>query len=321
MITEKRFENIYFNLKEHEFKDLKILKNKALWEMIFNVFIITVLCWGCVGIFRPLSKSLDPIITNICFTIYIFIIPFVIYKTVKNKQWKAYKANYKSKIIENILKEFVEDFEYMPNKGINRITYSDAEFERFDIFQSEDLIHGKFKDKSFDIAEVHTQKLSKNKQEEQWHYELFRGLVAVAHTPKLFGTNFYLTQNGKKIKTNKYNFQRDFKNIKVELDMPEFEKYFDVYCTDKILAMQLLTADIMEELTRFKKEIKIQYELTIKESTIYLRFKSGKMFEPPNFFKPLSNKATVYKYYRILDFIFLILDKLVKMINETEYDN
>ena len=44
------------------------------------------------------------------------------------------------------------------------------------------------------------------------------------------------------------------------------EKLFDVYSTDKILALRILTSDILDYMINFKKENKIKYELTLKNS-------------------------------------------------------
>lgn len=114
-------------------------------------------------------------------------------------------------------------------------------------------------------------------------------------------------------------FAQPFKNLKVELDSQEFEKNFNVYCTDKIIALQLLTADIMQLLINFKYEINMNYEITIKNSNIYIRFMSGKMFENANVFKFSLDKKMLYKYYKILDFSFTLTNILLDLIKNTEY--
>lgn len=40
---------------------------------------------------------------------------------------------------------------------------------------------------------------------------------------------------------------------------------FDVYCSDKIIAMQLLTADIMQLLIEFQEEMNMEYESSSKK--------------------------------------------------------
>ena len=63
---------------------------------------------------------------------------------------------------------------------------------------------------------------------------------------------------------------------KIEMDSQEFEKYFDIYGENKIIAMQILTADVMNTMIEFREQSKIQYELTIKQDQIYIRFHTGR---------------------------------------------
>jgi hypothetical protein len=92
------------------------------------------------------------------------------------------------------------------------------------------------------------------------------------------------------------------------LDSKEFENEFDVYTNDKIFAMQLLTADTMQNMVQYKKGFKINYELTIKNGYLYLRFPIYRsVFEPAFFKKDAIDKITLYNDYCILDTAFSIM--------------
>jgi len=84
--------------------------------------------------------------------------------------------------------------------------------------------------------------------------------------------------------------------------------------------MQLLTADIMQLLVNFQEEMDMEYELTIKNNCIYIRFMSGEMFETANVTKFSLDKNILYKYYRMLDFSITLTNKLINLIKETEYN-
>ena len=75
----------------------------------------------------------------------------------------------------------------------------------------------------------------------------------------------------------------------------------------------------MQELIDFYNEMKIDYELTIKENHIYIRFWTGPMFEAPSLDKFSLDKNILYKYYKILNFTFNLTNDMLKLINETEY--
>ena len=58
------------------------------------------------------------------------------------------------------------------------------------------------------------------------------------------------------------------------MDSNEFEKYFDVKATNQILGMQLLTADVMQDLIDFQNENNIRYDIVI-ENELYLQNADG----------------------------------------------
>ena len=88
----------------------------------------------------------------------------------------------------------------------------------------------------------------------------------------------------------------------IQLDSQEFEKLFDVYSTDKILALRILTSDILDYMINFKKENKIKYELTLKNSSLYIRIHCKDMFEAP-FSKDSLDFDTLHMYYKIIHFV------------------
>lgn len=104
------------------------------------------------------------------------------------------------------------------------------------------------------------------------------------------------------------------------MDSQEFEEIFDVYSSDPIEAMQLLTADIMQSLIKFYNEIQVKYEFTIKGNNIYLRFRCVDMFEAPTVRKFSLDKETIYRYYKILNFVFELSDEVVKTANQMHYN-
>ena len=99
------------------------------------------------------------------------------------------------------------------------------------------------------------------------------------------------------------------------MDSEEFEKSFDVLSENKILAMQILTADVMESLISFKNKYDIDFEIVLMNNKIYLRFFVSNMFEPQIFGNSMD-KELIYTYYIILDFVVEITEKINKVIND-----
>lgn len=58
------------------------------------------------------------------------------------------------------------------------------------------------------------------------------------------------------------------------------------------------------------------YENIIKENFVYLRFWTGGVFEPPMLTDFSLDRDTLYSYYELLNFIFNLIHKLLKIISE-----
>ena len=98
----------------------------------------------------------------------------------------------------------------------------------------------------------------------------------------------------------------------------EEQKYFDVLCPNKILGMQLLTADIMQELVEFENNTRMKFDIIINNNELYLRFHSGNMFEVTTLKNGPIDKKSLEKYFYMLNFTYNLSNKLIKLVNETE---
>lgn len=209
------------------------------------------------------------------------------------------------------------------NIGLSSTEFEEAEFENYDIYNAEDLIQGTLKNNcKFAMSEVLTQDKYTDSDGNTRYLTIFSGLFAKIETPKPFNALLYLRKDrkDKNFLSRAITFKLPFDKLRIQLDSQEFEKIFDVYASDQIIAMQLLTADIMQDLTQFYNEMKIDYEVTIKENSLYIRFWCGKMFETAKLNKFSLDRNTLYKYYKMLDFSFSLTDKLLKLLYETQYN-
>lgn len=207
--------------------------------------------------------------------------------------------------------------------GLSQLEFEAARFEKVDLLNAEDYIYGTLKSNcEFEMSEVKTWVIDKSHDGDIKYSEVFSGLFAKIETPKPFNTLLYIRKDrkDKNILNGKLSRKLPFDKLRMQLDSPEFEKVFDVYASDKIIAMQLLTADIMQDLVQFYNKMGIDYELTIRENYMYMRFWCGEMFEAAKLNKVSIDRNTLYKYYRMLDFIFSITNKMVKVLNETQYN-
>ena len=329
MNSKEKFEQIYSRIVENNAEDLEASRYGAKNEIKRNITIITIVLIIGFALYSFLYKVFYPIdeIAQLIGVLY-GIIAFFIYMRNKpigpKSKMVQYKEDFKTKVVKALLDSFEENIIYSPYQGIDSSSYIDAEFEKYDRYRSEDLMQGVLKNNcNFSMSEIITEYETRDKSGDRQYHTLFCGMMSKVETPKPFHASLYLRKDrkDKNILVRAFRPKLPFDKLRVELDSQEFEKMFDVYCSDKIIAMQLLTADIMQLLLEFQKEMNMDYELTIKNNLIYIRFMSGEMFENASVVKFSLDKSTLYKYYRMLDFTFTLTDKLIKLIKDTEYDD
>ena len=251
----------------------------------------------------------------------IFVGIFIIAFSKKNGEYKAF---FKENVIKEFVKAYSDKLDFIPRQGISSTVYSEGEFEGYDIYHSEDFITGTLQNGNhIDMAEVHTQNESTDSDGDTTYTTVFHGLFAKISFDKFVDTNLEIRRNafisfGKKVKRNGFgkNSEKTIKE-RIEMDSGEFEKKFDVYSSNKIIAMQLLTADIMQMLLDFKEEKKITPEITLKGNNLYIRFATGAMFEA-SFMHHSLKESTMKYYYDVINFTLDITEKFLKNIEETE---
>lgn len=253
------------------------------------------------------------IIPSLFFIFFVNLIAFVITCLISKKQ-NAYKLEFKQLIIKKLIDNFYDNLEYYPLKEMPERIYEKPNYnEYYNEYYSEDYFEGQIKNKYYiDMAEVFTEHVETHTDSEgnthTTRTTIFHGLFAKVTSEKSITSELRIVQD----KIGKYNKNR------LNMDSSEFEKYFDVITDNKIIAMQLLTADVMEEMIEFENKTNMKYDIVVKENEIYLRFHCGDMFEPQSVKKGIINKAQLEKYFYMLNFTYNLSNRLIELINETE---
>ena len=332
MSKEEKFNELYEKLVSEYSQEME--KNKDFLErrykkeskIAYYSLFVEILLMGLMVYTYFLSKegTFSFFIPILIFIIIIVILAIsVMYGRNNTKKYEPYKKKFKEKIISPIVKSFNQNLEYAYEKRIDENIYKEAEFEKYISYKSEDLIEGILENNcKFIMSELVIEGLEQYNGERKYT-TLFKGLFVKVGLNKEFNTKLYLRRD---IREKEKAFKQDLDKLRLQLDSQEFENIFNIYTSNKIVAMQLLTADIMEMLVKFNQEMK--YEITIKDNNIYIRFFCGEMFEPPSLeaFAIASSMNTksldkniLYKYYKMLDFTFELTNKLEKIINELQY--
>ena len=292
----KNFNDIYEKIYQDSFVQLEHERKKTK-NQIFSFSFVAIMIGLILGI-----------ITNNIFFIFIFVPAIIVFLILSGKD-VTYKKMYKEKIIRVFVKEYSPTLEFLPNSGISKPTYYSGEFEKFDRYFTEDLITGTLENGyKINMAEVKTQKESRDEEGHVTYTTIFHGLFSEIELENYMPAEIKIRKNTISLFDSK---------DKVEMDSSEFEKIFNVYGTNKITTMQLLTADVMEMFINFKEKNKIVPELTIKNNKLYIRFATGSIFEA-TFLKNALDFDTLLKYYNVINFTLDLTEKLIRNIKEAD---
>ena len=292
----KNFNDIYEKIYQDSFVQLEHERKKTK-NQIFSFSFVAIMIGQILGI-----------ITNNIFFIFIFVPAIIVFFILSGKD-VTYKKMYKEKIIRVFVKEYSPTLEFLPNSGISKPTYYSGEFEKFDRYFTEDLITGTLDNGyKINIGEVKTQRESRDKEGHVTYTTIFHGLFSEIELENYMPAEIKIRKNTISLFDSK---------DKVEMDSSEFEKIFNVYGTNKITTMQLLTADVMEMFINFKEKNKIVPELTIKNNKLYIRYATGSIFEA-TFLKNALDFDTLLKYYNVINFTLDLTEKLIRNIKEAD---
>ena len=314
---KKDFETFYNELDK---SGLEELWNKALEEKkkrnrkaLLAILIIDVIILA-IGIWFKGAESIKLLIIPILF-IDFYVVGFVIiiFSLFFSKKTKLYDEQYKEKVVDLMIKNFFNNVDYVPEKGMSREIYNSVKYrESYDRYSSDDYIDAyiddKYKIKMADITteEEHTSTDSDG-HTTTTYVTVFSGLFAQIDMGKSIN-------NRLEIRTNR----SIAKKKRVNMDSQEFEKYFDVSSTDKIVAMQLLTHDIMDLLLGMRRVLDRNFDIIIINNIMYIRLHVGSLFGANLNKKDIIDKNTTKRYFDILDFIYALSKQMIKLVEETQ---
>lgn len=301
-----KFKDIYNYIEteyasELEENRIRLIKSIIICSILFVIgFLLYIILKECLD----LNTSKSGRILGIPF------IPAIIYYMYKYKKYnEIYIYNYKDKIIKNFVGYINHNLNYHQYGGKDLLNYYlDAEFDdhKFNHFVTDDYIEGYNENgTSIQMCNISLENIN---EKDEFLNMIYEGIFSVT---KL---NSYLT-NEIRIKSIEYSFNNNYNRVK--MDNKDFEKFFDVYCNSKILAMEILTHDIMEELLQFYNTYKIKFEIILKNNNIYIRFNTGVMFEP-NILKKSNDMKTLWVYYNVLKFVTNVTIKINKLLKDIQ---
>ncbi len=248
------------------------------------------------------------IIPLLVMDIFIYVIAQLV---TDQKEVSKFNEDYKYNIINKMLENFIDELDYIPKKSLPYSIYNEAKYGGYyNKFYSDDYFEGKINNQKIIMADLLVEKeetkKDSNGNEETDTVIIFNGLFGKINLDKSINSVLNITKNG---------YFSYLKANKLDMDHFEFEKSFDVYTSNNIIAMQLLTADIQDDILELYNKYKINFNISINNNTMYVLFDTGNMFEV---FSTRKNPNKVLEqYFDIMNFIYKLVNKIIKAIDST----
>lgn len=300
VIKNDEFEKMYDQLYQEHNQILEEKRKKYRNSFVIATIISIGIFMGFIGIVISLGfvnaiMYEEQVKCSITVSTFVFI--FFIFLFIKNKKVfkyaQEYKYYYKSNIVGNVIANIF---------GISYYNYGQLkENVKYDFNNAEKIYaEAKFNNESVNATNLKNYivtGLNSNSRiviaDIEDISKAFRGVFSFSRTEKNIPHKLYIVKN----KTGFF-----YQEPKVDLDSHGFERYFDVYCHDKILAMQILTSDVIQLIQDFYDKFNLQFEIMFENDRMYMRFTTGKVLEPRILRKSIE-KEEIFIYYSILCFI------------------
>lgn len=233
----------------------------------------------------------------------------------RDADYTAFYMEYKRNIVEPILEQFFEEFQYKPSQGFSKKELSDFDLLngfpcRLDSINSEDYIEGVYKGVGYRQADV-KEKKHLNDSDLLAEMDRVHGRISVYQFEKKLNGDIIIKSVG-----STHVDVHDMKKVTMENVL--FNSKFDVYTTNEQMAYYLLTPQFMEYLLNLnvRRETALRFS---QNDIVFLQNGIDGIFEA-DMSKPLDLQYEIGKSYNelkeILDFVDVLnLDRVADEAN------
>lgn len=300
---KKFYENeLVADIKALEEERKKIAKKVVFYNIIFSISLfISFFIFAVLFVFAFLL-----------FIGIIFLWVFLCFKTTK-----GYKSNFKSMVIERIIKFIDENLNYSPAQCIPQSLYMSSRLflKTPDKYFGDDYVYGKIDKTQLEFSELHTQYVTRDSKGRTTSHTIFKGVFFVSNFNKNFkGITMVLPDTAQKMFGNVFGniFQswNKFRGELIKMDDPEFEKLFVVYGSDQIEARYILSTSLMRRILDYKNKIKKNIYLSFIDNKLFFAISYYKNLFEPKLFKTLLDFNLIKEYYEDLELTISIVEEL-----------
>ena len=273
MNTPKEIEGIRFlglEKLDEERLAIKSLINKSIIGAFLGLFLLL----GAIGSENLLSTALILGVLIYCFRRLFF-------------RYKRFIAEFKTQVINTIVQEF--GFHFRADRGLSIADFLSVYDTGPATFRSEDLIFGEFNQTEVEICDFSAFNMElREKTVKSLGIKNFQGILFKATFPKELVHWVYVCDK-------KEGCLRKEGEIAL-MDSPSFNRYFDVFTEDQILARYALSPKLMERFCGLKEKFNCPISMVLRDREVIIAVNLGKNSFEPSFEKSLLEDNTIRDY-------------------------
>ncbi len=301
-MEDKLFQDIkkkYENELAKDYEKVLIKRKSGAFGFLGFLCVFVIIFLVCSSHFMPILIAVLGVLS-----VAMFILAFKYSKNGLNEL--TFLEKYLSTVVKDVSNSVFSKADFTIKDSYNsENVYELSGFEEgYDVYDHEITGDLKYGNRDIKIFKIETQVREKD-EDGDVHYETsFAGIFGVMEI------NYILDGE---IDINKWG-DNPRALPKVNMDSVNFNKAYRVYSSNKVLAMQLLTHDVMDEILKLNEREKT-LEFRIIENKIYFRIEDYSLFQ--NYSKEAINKNELAKDYNCL----LILKNIIDLVEKAMKDN
>lgn len=293
----KNFVDIYNNIPKENLEELNELRSKEIMSNRLNLLVL---------IFFIVATIINFAITKFII-IFEAIILFASYKMAKLCEGTSFSRDYEKYIIKPIVESYNEDLSYDVDGRMSEDDYLESGYGLSDEFYSSSYFETK--DKKVRGSDIAILSERTNDDGQKYYSTIFSGIYTIITLDNYSQYTIKMSTDSK-LKDLIYISNKR----KVEVDSAKFEENFDLFCENRVYAMEIFTSEVLNQIIALAEKDKTKYEFVLKENKLYVRYYKKDIFE-----SNVKEKIEMKNIEKVYDNIYKLLDLLTllrKDINE-----
>lgn len=263
------------------FPQLENLEKERIALLKFSTRLAIGLCVAFIFLLGALGGG------HYLFTIFIIgLMAYLIKRLMENKN--AFVAHFKSNVINSIVQHF--NLSYSPTSGLSKLDFDHIYDVSCESWRSEDLIYGELDGIKLEIADMNVRNIGKHSKIKikQMLLKEFSGILLKATFPKELTHDVYVC--------DKDDFGVRRAGEKALMDNNEFNRYFEVFSDDQIMARYALSPLLMETLCILKRKFNCSISLVFQRQEMRMAINLKIDSFEPNAQRSLLEDETIRNY-------------------------